>query len=234
MPAARAVVGKHTQGFCAQRLRRGEQGRRIEIALQRDAAADGLAGLGKIRGPIHADGIAADGCDPGKPCASPLREHDVRDPAALRYPRQRVDHLGHVVQGEFRVLCRRQHSAPGIEQHHRLRAGGNLRIEIQDGGLGEYFEQSVQIARRLVHHALDAAEGLAAAAFNHVSAHGPRAPGEADQRHSAAEFAANQRHRVHHVPDLPRRIRRADFVDIRRSAHRTLEFRALAGFEFQS
>jgi hypothetical protein len=40
MPGARPIALEHAQGFGAQRLRRREQRGRIEIALQRDAAAD--------------------------------------------------------------------------------------------------------------------------------------------------------------------------------------------------
>ena len=146
-----------------------------------------------------------------EPGAAALGEHDVGHAAALGLAGQRVDHLGHVAQGKLFVLRRRQHAAPGIEQHHRLRAGGNLRIQIQDGGLGEHFEQSMQIARRLVHHALDLAEGLAAAAFHHVGRHRPRAAREADERHSAVQVrgAPAPRHRSRTSVPVPDPARRA-------------------------
>ncbi len=130
-------------------------------------------------------------------------------------------------------MRRRQHAAPGIEQHHGLRPGGNLRVQIQDGGLGQHVEQPMKIARRLVHHAFDLAEGLAAPSFHHIGCHRTRTPREADQRHSAAQFAAHQRHGIDHVLELPARVRHAEFGNVRRAAHRMFEFRALTGLELQ-
>ena len=67
----------------------------------------------------------------------------------------------------------------------------------------------MKIPRRCIHHSLDLAEGLAAASFHHVSRHRPRTARETDERHSAAQFATHQRHRVDHVLELDVRVRRA-------------------------
>jgi hypothetical protein len=50
---------------------------------------------------------------------------------------------------------------------------------------------------------------------------------------TTAEFAADQRHGIDHILQLPRRIRYAERGDIGRGAHGTLELGPLAGLEFQ-
>ena len=149
------------------------------------------------------------------------------------FSRQRIDHLRHVVQRKFLVLRRGQDAAPGIEQHHGLRAGGDLRVQIQNRRLGEKIEQAMQFPRRFVHHSLDLAEGLAAAAFDHVRSHGPRAAREADQGHPPAQFAAHQGDRVDHVLEFPPGVGHDEPIDVGRRADRVLEPGTFAGLEFQ-
>ena len=92
----------------------------------------------------------------------------------------------------------------------------------------------MQVPRSRIHHALDVAEGFAAAPFHHVGRHGPGTSGEADERDPAGQFAAHQRHGVDDVFEFLPRIRHGELGDIRGAAHRPLELGAFAGLEFQS
>ncbi|MNV82099.1 hypothetical protein D3C71_1758130 [compost metagenome] len=91
----------------------------------------------------------------------------------------------HVVQGELLIITTGQHAAPGIENHHRLRARFDLGVQVQGDALRQLVEQRMQRQRLGVHHFFDHREGFAAAAFHHVGRQRPRAAREADQRHFA-------------------------------------------------
>ena len=92
----------------------------------------------------------------------------------------------------------------------------------------------MKFTRRLVHHSLDVTEVFAATALDHVGADGPRTARKPDQRHAAAQFAADECHRIDHVPEFPAGIRHAEGVDVRRPAHRTLDPGSFARFERQA
>ena len=98
----------------------------------------------------------------------------------------------------------------------------------------DHVEQPVQLARRAIQHALDVLEVAAAAAFDHVRAHGPRAAGETDQRHPALQFAPDRAHGVHHVTQFAFRIRDRQPVDVGRRADRARDLRAFARLETEA
>jgi hypothetical protein len=61
-----------------------------------------------------------------------------------------------------------------------------------------------------------------------------QAAGEADQRHTAVELAADGADRVHHVAEVFLRIGNRQGFDVGQGADDFLETRAFAGFEVQA
>jgi hypothetical protein len=153
---------------------------------------------------------------------------------ALGFAGETGDDPRHVMQGELAILRAREYAAPGVEQHHGLGAGGDLRIQIQDRGLREQPEQPMEVRRGFVHHALDDREALAAAALHHVRTDRPGTAGEADERNAAGQLAPDQRNRVDHVAELARGIGDAELVDIRGGPDGPGKFRTLSGLEVQT
>ncbi|MNT24314.1 hypothetical protein D3C72_1597810 [compost metagenome] len=92
----------------------------------------------------------------------------------------------------------------------------------------------MQGLRIVVGHGLGLAEVLRRAAFDHVGGQGPRAAGEADQRHAAVELAADGADRVHHVAKVFLRVGDRQRFDVGRGADDLLEARAFAAFEVQA
>src|SRR3972149_6740937 len=80
--------------------------------------------------------------------------------------------------------------APGVKNHDGLRAGFDLGVQVGDYRAGIDGQYMVQQLRPRIQHALDDAEIIAAAAFDHVTGERVRTAGEADQRHRIVEFAA--------------------------------------------
>ena len=139
----------------------------------------------------------------------------------------------HVVQGELLIITSGQHAAPGVENHHRLRARFNLRVEIERDALRQLVEQGMQGQRLGVHHLFDDGKGFAAAAFHHVGGQRPRTTGEANQRHVAFQFAANGAHGVHHIAQLAFRIGDRQLINVGFAFDRRGKTRAFSGFEIE-
>lgn len=74
----------------------------------------------------------------------------------------------HVIKRELLIIAPGKHAAPGVENHHCLSTGFNLRIQIQRDAFRQFIEQRVQRLRIGIHHLFDHGEGFAATAFNHV------------------------------------------------------------------
>src|SRR5688500_8312966 len=108
----------------ANALRRREQRRRIEISLQCDAACGEFARGAWIAGPIKPDGGAAAFHHRTEPRASAFGEEDAQ--GALF---QRFENPSRIGKRERFVILVREDSAPGIENHHRIGAGLDLRVE---------------------------------------------------------------------------------------------------------
>ena len=121
-----------------------------------------------------------------------------------------------------------------VENLHRLRAGHDLAVEVAGDRLRELVQQQVHGLRVVVEHGFGLAEVFRRAAFDHVGGQGPRAAGEADQRHTAVQFAADGADRVHHVAEVFVRIRNRQGFDVGQGADDFLEARAFAGFEVQA
>ena len=139
----------------------------------------------------------------------------------------------HVVERELLIVATGQHPAPGVENHHRLRAGFDLRVEVQGDAFRQLLQQRMQRLRFGVHHLFDHGERFAAAAFHHVGRQRPGATGEADQRHFAFQFAANGTHGVHDIAQFLLRIRDWQLVDVGFAFYRRGEARTFASFKVQ-
>src|SRR5690606_7812685 len=125
---AMTVAGEHTGGFLANAFWRGVQAVRIKVALQRDAVLDCSARIGEIRRPIHTQGVAAGVGHLAQARAAAFGEENHRDAPPFVLTRESFGDLPHVLQRELTVALRREYSAPGVEDHHGLRAGGDLRV----------------------------------------------------------------------------------------------------------
>ncbi len=145
-----------------------------------------------------------------------------------------VHHLRHVAQREFLVLRRRQHAAPGIEQHDGLRAGGDLRVQIKNRCLCQQFEQSVQICRgaSYIMRLIWPKVLLPPPSTMYVATvHGlPAKPMSGTRPCSSRRTSATAS--VTYLSSRPG-SGTPQLVDIGGHAHRTLELRTLAGLEFQ-
>ncbi len=146
----------------------------------------------------------------------------------MRISLQRVHHLGHVTQGKLAERGRAQQAAPGVEHHQRLRAGGGLGDQVGGDGLRQRIQQSVGQGRLVPAHGLERGEIARAMALDHVAGQRPRAAREADQRHAAMQFAADQAYGVHHIAQLAFHVGHAELVDVGLAAYRVCELRALA------
>jgi hypothetical protein len=74
-----------------------------------------------------------------------------------------------------------QDAAPRVENHHLLRAGFDLRVQIVDHCAGGHFQDVMHQVGTAVDHLLDLGVAVAALAFDHVAGQRERAAGEADQ-----------------------------------------------------
>jgi len=139
--------------------------------------------------------------------------------------------LLHVGERELVVRACRQDPAPGVEDHQRLGARSDLRIEIVRRRSRQLAEQPVQRLRITVEKRLGLREVAAAAALDHVGRDRPGRACEADERCAARKFAADQRHRIHHEAQLPAGVGHRERIDISRAAHRPLDARPFALLE---
>ena len=225
---SRAVAVEDLARLGSDGFRRAEEHVRVEVALQCHLVADAAACLADVDGPVESDRIAADGGDLLQPQAAVLGEYDARDALAVALLLQAGHDALHIGQREFLIGRSRQRASPGVEDHHRLRAGIDLRVEVADHGVGGHREDLVQQVRTAVHHALDVAEVARALPFDHVAGQRVRAAGKADQRHGIVQRAADFRNGIHHVAEVLVGIGRGQVVDRPFLAQRTLEARPLA------
>ena len=92
-----------------------------------------------------------------------------------------------------------QHAAPRVEDHHRLRAGIDLSVQVRrHRGRVDRQHPVHQVGPR-VHHRFHEPIVVGAAALDHVAGQRPRAAREADQRHPPGQRLADRRDRVEHV-----------------------------------
>ncbi|OIQ72645.1 hypothetical protein GALL_457280 [mine drainage metagenome] len=127
----------------------------------------------------------------------------------------------------------RQRAAPGVENHHGLGAGFDLRVEVQDHGLRGHFQHVMQQVGTGIGHFLDGQKIGAALAFDHVGGQRPWAAGEADQRHGAVKCTPDLADRIDDILQVAGGIRHGQVADFPLFAQRTLELGAFALGEIQ-
>ena len=94
--------------------------------------------------------------DQRQPLAAAFGKHDHRDRAPRGFARQARHDALHVLERELFVSRGAQAAAPGVEDLHRVNAGGDLRAEVVGDRIGEHAEQFVHQRRLIVSHGFDA------------------------------------------------------------------------------
>jgi len=129
-------------------------------------------------------------------------EDDGRHLAAVRTRLQRRQHARHRRQRERAVGGRGQHSAPGVEHHHRIGPVGDLLVEVRRHRPRIDVDQALQQIGAGAGHLAHGGEVRAAGAFDHVAGEREGAAGEAEQRHAAAERPLDLGDGVEHIAQL--------------------------------
>ena len=189
--------------------------------MQCDASGGEAARFARIAGPIEANRVAA-------------ALHHRREPPRAAFGKKNSRHLlepaenlSAIGERESLVFVVGEDSAPGIEKHHDLRAGFDLRIEVIGDRARVHLEDPVQQSRPPVQHRLQRAPVGAARAFDHIAGERERAPRKADERHAPGERAAHFAHRIEHVAQIIQ-IGWREPADLRLVAERPLETRTFA------
>ena len=227
---AKAV--QHPGHFSFYLRRLGKQHIGVYIALQRLAraahsAAHQRARLGQVHGPVQAQHLAVERGHVIKPQATALGKHQTRNLHAIMFTFELGQHAFGVGQAELLKSTVGQHAAPAVKNHHRLRAGFNLRVQVRGHRIGVHSQHAVHQVGALVQHGLDQAVVVRARAFDHVASQRPGAARKTDQRHPAIECLANRGDRVKHIAQLGH-VGHFEFGHGRLVAHGGGELRALA------
>ncbi|MNH20855.1 hypothetical protein D3C79_806420 [compost metagenome] len=149
-----------------------------------------MPGHAQVAGPVQAQGVGAAVGHLGQPRAAALGVEDRRHPLAVVGLVQARQHLAQVEQRKTLVGAIGQGPAPGVEDHHCLCAGLDLRIEAARHCLAGDLEYALEQFRAAVEHLLDQLEITRRTAFDHVTGQGPGAAGKADQRHLGVQRPA--------------------------------------------
>src|SRR5574338_1333517 len=126
------VAVKHVLCLRAYDLRLGEKYRGVEIALKRHAVSDSRARATDIGAPIEADRVTTAPGELFKPQAATLGENDARHDCAFMLADEFPHDAFEIGKREFAICLAAQDAAPGIEDHHCLRAALDLGIEVSD------------------------------------------------------------------------------------------------------
>ncbi len=180
------------------------------------------ARLGQIDRPVEPDARCPEVDQVGQRVAGVAREDNGRH--ATRKP---VKHGAHGAERETAEFRRRQHAAPGVEQHDGVGAGCDLLAQIGDNGIGIEGDEPREQIRTRIGHSPHARKVGAAAAFDHVARERERAARESDQRHAACKRALDFGDGVEHVAQA-REIRNGEFRDGLLVAGGVREARSLA------
>ena len=174
---------------------------RVQVSLQGAAAADPRPCRGQIDRPVQADGIATDVGNLFQPQPATLGEDDGWYALTFVLCLDFAYDITNVGEGERLIGTVGKRATPGVEDHHRLRAGFDLSVQVPGHCCGVDRKDPVQQIRAPIQHRLDQAEIVRAAAFDHVAGQGEGAAGEADQRHPPGERAADFADGIHDVTE---------------------------------
>ena len=215
-------------------LRRCKQHRRIHIALQRHPVADPTTGIAQIRRPIQTHGITAARGNVFQPLTATLGKDDARHDTPVALADQALHDARHVGQRKLQIGRLGQHAAPGIEHHHRLGPGLDLRVEIVRHRRRRDIQDVVEQVRPTVQHLLGLGIGIAATTLDHVARQGKRATRETNERHRTIERAADLAHRIDDIAQMIVRIRRGQIANLPLTTQRSLKAWPLAGGKIQA
>src|SRR5690606_40213978 len=101
----------------------------------------------------------------------------------MRLPVQAFHHFTRVGQRELLEGSIGQNAAPTVEYHYCLRACRDLRIEVLNGGLRVYLENTVKQVGTRIEHGLDKRIIVLAPTFDHVTAPRKWSARKANKRH---------------------------------------------------
>ena len=144
VPCAGAVGQlEHARDASLLLAQRQEEGGGIEVSLQRDGRPDAAARLVEGDAPVDTDDVRAGCRELGEQLAG-LYAEDDHGLRILRVALQAGDHARDVGRAKFRVVLRPESAGPGIEDLQRVRAGGELRVQVRDERVGDLAEQRVR------------------------------------------------------------------------------------------
>src|SRR3990172_8726983 len=188
MAIVAAVAFENHAALAPDYIRRREQYCRVEISLKCNARADALACVTDVNRPVETDRIATDRGNALEPAAASLGEYYARHPHAFVFALQARNHARGIGERELAECGVRQHTAPGVEDHHRLGTGFDLGIQVSDHCGSVDGEDVMQKVGTLVQHYLHGCKIAAGLAFDHIAGKRERAAGEPDQRHAASDL----------------------------------------------
>src|SRR6185369_660682 len=182
----------------------------IEVSLERQPVTDPRASFLQVNAPVDAQHIGA------------ARRHLLEEVAAAVYEQNRRrgaaingrKYFLLVRQGELLVVFTRELARPGIEELNHLRAGFNLRVQIEDDRVRDLIQKRVKRIGFGVHHALDLSVVSGAAPLDHVSRQSPGRTRKSDQRYGAIQLAPESAYDFHHKPGFLDRIRHDQAIDL--------------------
>ena len=164
-PAACRIL----RGFALNRRGIRQQHDRIKVALQRDGMANATSSGRDIHRPVESYCSGANSGNFRKPRAATLGEHDGRYGISVRCRVKSGKYIAHRRQGQAAVRVGGQHTAPCIEDHHRVNACSDLFIEIGGDRPRIGRDETPQKVRSRMGHLPHRREIGASAAFDHVA-----------------------------------------------------------------
>ena len=195
---------QHLDDFLLNDVLRGEEHIGVQITLKGFAwtphgTRDLLSRTRKIDAPVKSQHLAVEVFHLVEPQAAPFGEDDSGD----RHPLMGFDELGQHPLGvghAVRLKCPiGQDPTPAVKDHHRLRAGQNLGVQVKGHRIGVHAEESVHQVAAAVEQFLDPPVVVRARALDHVACQGPWAARKSNQGHTTFEGVAYRGDRIKDV-----------------------------------
>ena len=217
---------QHPARGVLERVRRREQGSRVEVALQRLAAHERSHAVER-HAPIDAERLEGQLGERRVEVGSADGDVDARHAERC----ERLEHARGVRQPEGAVGGLVVQTSPGVEELDDLRARADLFAQVPDAHLGELLEQGMRGVGFGLQEGAEDVVLLAACALNGVRGERERRAAEADQRH--ARLATDQPDRVRHERRNLLGGRYAQRLDGGAASHRRRQHRPGAEVELQ-
>src|SRR5688500_11467000 len=107
----------------------------------------------------------------------------------------------------------RQDSSPSVEDHHYLRTGFDLGIQVMGDRRRSHGQYVMEQIGALVEHMLDGREIGTTAAFDHVAGERERASRESNERNAARKGTPYLAQGVEHIAEMHCGIGRGEVLD---------------------